>query len=188
MNPNELSCVLEAVLFASGDPMQIDRLCTVLGCDRESLESAAKALSDMYDSDRRGIKLLRLEDRLQLCSRADYSRQVRAALEVRKSTPLSQSSLETLAIVAYKQPVTKVYIEQVRGVDSSYTVNSLIEKGFIEEAGKLDAPGRPNLYVTTDKFLRVFGISSLDELPSREELEGLPKPENDPALIPGELQ
>ena len=163
---NELECTLEAVLFAAGDSVSEGKLCAVLQTDRETLREAAKHLSDSYDFDRRGICLLRLDDRYQLASRRDYAPAVRSALETRKPQTLTPAALEVLAIVAYRQPVTRAYIEQIRGVDSSYTVNSLVDKGLIQECGKLDVPGRPNLYRTTESFLRSFGLSSVQQLPS----------------------
>ena len=166
MEYNELECALEAVLFASGDSVSEDKLCAVLGVDKQTLAQLAKNLADYYDFNRRGIRLIQLENRYQLCSRGDYATQVRNTLENRKPGSLTQSALEVLAVVAYKQPVTKTYIEQVRGVDCSYTVNSLCDKNLIEECGRLDVPGRPILYRTTENFLRSFGISGIDQLPN----------------------
>ena len=168
----ELECALEAVLFAAGEPVPDQKLCAVLGVDRQTLTAAAKRLADEYDFSRRGIRLLALENAYQLCSRADYAEQVRAVLETRRAPILSASALEVLAIIAYKQPVTKTYIEQVRGVDSSGTVNTLCDKGLIEDCGRLDVPGRPILYRTTDGFLRSFGLSSISDLPALSEALG----------------
>lgn len=165
----ELECALEAILFAAGDSVSESKLCAVLDTDKKTLALAAKNLADEYDFSRRGIRLLVLENAYQLCSRADYAQQVRAALETRRAPTLSSSALEVLAIIAYKQPITKTYIEQVRGVDSSGTVNTLVEKGLIEDCGRLDVPGRPILYRTTEGFLRSFGLSSLSELPELSE-------------------
>lgn len=171
MEANELQCALEAVLFAAGEPVAVDKLCQVLEVPEQALHEAAQALAGEYDYGRRGIKLVRLEDRYQLCSRADYAPWVRRTLETRRAPVLSAAALEVLAIAAYRQPVTRVYIEQVRGVDSSYTIRSLCEKGLLEECGKLDVPGRPTLFRTTGDFLRSFGLSSLTELPEIEGLE-----------------
>ena len=168
----ELECALEAVLFAAGEPVPDQKLCAVLGVDRQTLTAASKRLADEYDFSRRGIWLLALETAYQLCSRADYAEQVRAVLETRRAPTLSASALEVLAIIAYKQPVTKTYIEQVRGVDSSGTVNTLCDKGLIEDCGRLDVPGRPILYRTTDGFLRSFGLSSISDLPALSEALG----------------
>lgn len=162
---HELECTLEAVLFAAGDSVSEGKLCAVLQVDKAQLQQAAQRLADSYDYDRRGIRLLHLDDRYQLASRGDYAPSVRAVLETRKPPALSSSALEVLAIVAYKQPVTKAYIEQIRGVDSAYTVGSLVDKGLIEDCGRLDVPGRPILYRTTESFLRSFGLNSVSQLP-----------------------
>ena len=156
---------LEAILFAAGDSISAEKLCAVLNIDRQALEACVSELADFYDYNMRGMRLVRLDDRYQLVSRAEYADVVRKALESGRPPILSQSALEVLAIIAYKQPVTRQYVEQVRGVDSSYTIGMLAEKGLIYEAGRLDVPGRPILYRTTDDFLRCFGLSSLRELP-----------------------
>ena len=161
----ELTSALEAILFASGESIPVARLSLVLGKDEDEILTCAEELAQLYEREGRGIRLLRLEDRLQLCSAPEYASCIARALEQRKAPQLSQSALETLAIAAYFQPVTRAYIDQVRGVDSSYTVSTLIERGLIEVAGRLDVPGRPALLKTTDAFLRTMGVSSLDELP-----------------------
>lgn len=168
---SELECALEAVLFAAGDSVGEAKLCAVLQTDKQALRTAAQSLSDYYDFNRRGLKLLRLDDRYQLASRADYAPMVRSALETRKPQSLTPAALEVLAIVAYKQPVTKTYIEQVRGVDSSYTLSSLAEKGLVRDCGRLDVPGRPILYQTTELFLRSFGLNSVSQLPSLDSFD-----------------
>ncbi len=165
---NELECALEAVLFASGDSVSEGKLCAVLQTDKATLRTAAQNLADYYDFNLRGIKLLHLDDRYQLSSRADYAQMVRSALETRKPQSLTPAALEVLAIVAYKQPVTKIYIEQVRGVDSTYTLSSLVDKGLVEDCGRLDVPGRPILYQTTEVFLRSFGLNTVSQLPALE--------------------
>lgn len=170
MNIKEAETIIEAILFASGEPVPVDRLCAVLGIDRQTIDSVINRLADYYSFERRGISLLRLENSVQLCSRAEYSEYIRKTLETRRAPSLSQVSLEVLSIVAYRQPTTKSQIEQIRGVDSSYTVNSLAEKGLIEECGRLDVPGRPVIYRTTTDFLRCFGLSSIDELPELPDL------------------
>lgn len=172
MEFHELTCTLEAVLFASGDSMSENKLCAVLGVDKDKLREAARELADYYDYERRGIRLLRLDDRYQLSSRADYAQQVRNALETRRPPQLSASALEVLAIVAYRQPTTKAYVEQVRGVSSDYTIASLAEKGLLEDCGRLDVPGRPILYRTTERFLRTFGLNALSQLPTLDVLSG----------------
>jgi segregation and condensation protein B len=172
----ELECALEAVLFAAGDSVSEGKLCAVLDCDKQTLRTAAQNLADYYDFNLRGIKLLKLDDRYQLSSRADYAQAVRNTLETRKPQNLTPAALEVLAIVAYKQPVTKIYIEQVRGVDSAYTLSSLVDKGLVEDCGRLDVPGRPILYQTTETFLRAFGLSSVSQLPALESF-GEPDPQ-----------
>ena len=172
----ELECALEAVLFAAGDSVSEGKLCAVLDCDKQTLRAAAQNLADYYDFNLRGIKLLKLDDRYQLASRADYAQAVRSTLETRKPQNLTPAALEVLAIVAYKQPVTKIYIEQVRGVDSAYTLSSLLDKGLVEDCGRLDVPGRPILYQTTETFLRAFGLSSVSQLPALESF-GEPDPQ-----------
>ena len=168
----ELTSALEAILFASGESIPTARLSLVLGTDEEEILRCAAALVEEYEQNGRGIRLLRLDDRLQLCSAPEYAPYVAKALEQRKPAQLSQSALETLAITAYFQPVTRAYIDQVRGVDSSYTVSTLLDRGLIAVAGRLDAPGRPALLKTTDVFLRTMGISSLDELPKLPDMSG----------------
>ena len=168
----ELTSALEAILFASGDSIPAARLSLVLGVDEEEILRCASELAERYESEGRGIRLLRLDDRLQLCSAPEYAPYVTKTLEQRRPAQLSQSALEALAIVAYFQPVTRAYIDQVRGVDSSYTVSTLLERGLIEIAGRLDVPGRPSLLKTTDVFLRTMGISSLDELPKLPDMSG----------------
>lgn len=168
MEPNELRLALEAALFAAGEPVRLEKLCAALEAQPRQVEQAAQSLADEYDFGRRGIKLVRMEGSYQLCSRGDYGETVRRVLETRRTALLSAAALEVLAVVAYCQPVAKAYIEQARGVDSAYTVNSLCEKGLIEECGRLDAPGKPVLFRTTPAFLRAFGLSSLEELPALE--------------------
>ena len=174
----ELAPALEAVLFASGEPVPVARLSLVFGVPEEDILVTAGKLAEDYEEKRRGIRLLRLAGTLQLCSAPEYAKLISRVIEHRAAPKLSPSALEALAIIAYFQPVTRAYVEQVRGVDSSYTVSSLAEKGLIEPAGRLDAPGRPTLYKTTEAFLRVMGISSLDELPTLPDMsqsDGLEK-------------
>ena len=161
----ELTSALEAILFASGESIPVARLSLVLGWDEDEILIGAKELAEQYEREGRGIRLLRLDDRLQLCSAPEYAPYIARTLEQRRAPQLSQSALEALAITAYFQPVTRTYIDQVRGVDSSYTVSTLLERGLIEVCGRLDVPGRPSLLRTTDAFLRTMGVSSLDELP-----------------------
>lgn len=170
---NELEAIIEAVLFAAGDAVTVERLQLVLDADRETVETALAALADRYDFERRGVMLARMENKAQLCSRPDYADYIRRAIETRRPPSLSPAALEVLSIVAYRQPVTRAFIEQLRGVDSSNTVSMLADRGLIEECGRLDVPGRPVLFRTTAAFLRTFGIASLAELPSLPELTGV---------------
>ena len=161
---------LEAILFAAGEPVPVSRISLVLGVSEEEVLEAAQELQILLDEDGHGICLIRLADKLQLCSRAETASAVTKILEQRKPPVLSSAAMETLAIVAYYQPVTAAYISRIRGVDSSYSVSSLTEKGLIESKGKLEAPGRPTLYGTTDLFLRTMQISDLSELPKLPEI------------------
>ena len=162
---SDLISAVEAVLFAAGDSVPVSRLSLVLGVEESEIDACAKQLQHLYEHEQRGMRILRLEDKLQMCSSPEYSGLISKILEQRKPPMLSQAALETLAVTAYFQPVTRAYIEQVRGVDSSYTVSVLCERGLIEECGRLDTPGKPLIYRTTPEFLKSFGISSLDELP-----------------------
>ena len=161
----DLTSAIEAILFAAGDSVPLARLSLVLGVSEQDVETSVKMLQESYTQQQRGMRILRLEDKVQMCSAPEYASFISKTLEQRKPPVLSQPALETLAVVAYFQPVTRAYIEQVRGVDSSYTVGVLNERGLIEECGRLEVPGRPVLFRTTDVFLRTMGISSLDELP-----------------------
>ena len=165
MDLKELEAALEGVLFAAGEPVGVERLCLGLETDRPTLDAVAQRLMDRYRYERRGIRLLRLDASYQLCSAPEQAECIRRTLEGRKPARLSQPALEVLAIIAYYQPVTRVYVDQIRGVDSAYTVGLLLERELIEESGRLAVPGRPILYRTTRNFLRSFGLSSLEELP-----------------------
>ena len=178
MEQNELDSVLEAILFASGEPVSADRIAAVLGLAPETVLEGAQRLADAYSFSRRGLRVVRTDRDMQMCSAPEYSGEISRVLEQRKPPRLSQPSLEVLAIVAYFQPVTRAYIDNIRGVDSSYTVSQLAERGLIEACGRLDVPGRPTIYKTGDLFLRTMGISSLEELPVLPDLgedEGLVK-------------
>ena len=168
----ETESAIEGILFASGEPVQIDRICMALELDRPTAEQILQKLMDHYAYERRGVRLLRIEDSWQLCSAPDYADVIRKAFEIRKPAKLSQPALEVLTIIAYYQPTTRAYIDQVRGVDSSYTVSMLLERGLIEDCGHLQVPGRPRLYRTTKAFLRTFHLTSLEDLP---EIPGLEK-------------
>lgn len=177
----DISSAIEAILFAAGDSIPIDRLSLILGTPEDEVSLIAHELAERYEREGRGMRVLRLDDRLQMCSAPEYAPYITRALEQRKPPMLSQPALETLAVVAYFQPVTRAYIDQVRGVDSSYTVGVLAERGLIEVCGKLDVPGRPSLFRTTDVFLRTMGIEKLSELPPLPDMsstEGIEKLQN----------
>lgn len=165
MELKEMEAALEAILFAAGEPVAVERICLTLDLDKATVEAVCQRLADKYSYERRGLRLVRMETSYQLCSAPEYAPFIRKAFESRKPAKLSQPALEVLSIIAYYQPVTRAYIDQVRGVDSSYTVGLLQERELIEEAGRLAVPGRPIQYRTTKNFLRSFSLSSLDELP-----------------------
>ena len=165
MDLKELESAIEGILFAAGDPVPVERICLTLGQDRETVDSVCQRIADGYSYERRGIRLVRLDGSWQMCSAPEQAEYIRKTLENRKPARLSQPALEVLAIIAYFQPVTRAYIEQIRGVDSSYTVGLLLERELICEAGRLAVPGRPMQFKTTKNFLRSFGLASLDDLP-----------------------
>ena len=165
MTLNEMIPAFEAVLFAAGEPVEIEKFCTVFEVDTETGESVMDMLSDRLEDSGSSVKVVRLDFSYQLCTRKEYAENIRAVLDLRRKAPLSQAALEVLAVIAYNQPVTKAYVEQVRGVDCSGVVSTLVEKGLLEEKGRLELPGRPLLYGTTQNFLRCFGLKNLDELP-----------------------
>ena len=168
MNTQEMIPIIEAILFAAGFPVPYEKIAEACAVTVDELKQVLDSEAFQYTG--RGIRLIRFEDACQLCTNEIYERQVKQALGMRSGGALSASALETLAIVAYNQPVTKSFIEQVRGVDCSYAVTTLCEKQLIEVTGRLDVPGKPNLYGTTETFLRCFGLSSLEELPKNEVL------------------
>ncbi|OUN07960.1 SMC-Scp complex subunit ScpB [Flavonifractor sp. An92] len=161
----EVESAIEAVLFASGEPVGVERLCMALDLDRVSVDGACRRLADRYRFERRGMRLLQLGTSYQLCSAPEHAEVIRRALESRRPARLSQTALEVLAVIAYFQPITRAYIDQIRGVDSAYTVSMLVDRGLIEECGRLPVPGRPIQYRTTQAFLRSFGLSNLNDLP-----------------------
>ena len=178
MDELELKAAVEAMIFASGEPVPAARISLVLGVPEQDVFDCADKLAEEYETEGRGIRLLRLDKSLQMCSAPQYARQIARVIEHRAPPKLSPPALETLAVVAYFQPVTRAYVDEVRGVDSSYTVSSLVEKGLIEPTGRLEAPGRPTLYKTTEAFLRVMGVSELSELPKLPDMastDGLEK-------------
>ena len=165
MELKEIESAVEGILFAAGESVGVERLCLALEIDRATADAVCLRLADYYRYERRGIRLLRLENCYQLCSAPEFADNIRKAFESRRPARLSQPALEVLAVIAYYQPVTRAYIDQVRGVDSAYTVNLLLERDLIEECGRLAVPGRPIQYRTTQTFLRSFGLSNLEELP-----------------------
>ena len=171
MDMREMEAAAEGILFAAGESVEIKRLCLALDADRSTVEEILRRLGDYYAFERRGIRLICMEDSYQLCSAPDYADVIRKAFEIRKPARLSQPALEVLTIIAYYQPTTRAYVDQVRGVDSAYTVGLLLERGLIEECGRLQVPGRPILYRTTKHFLRSFHLNSLDDLPEIPGLE-----------------
>ena len=170
MDSNELQRAIEAILFASGERIEISRLSEVLEADPDEIQKAADELANNLAFERRGIRVLKLEDGYQMVSSGEMADYVSKALETRKPPKLSSSQLETLTIIAYYQPATKALVEQIRGVDSSYSVGALLNKKLIEESGRLNVPGRPIQYKTTANFLRTFGIESLEALPAIEKV------------------
>ena len=186
MEQTELQRAIEAILFAAGERVEVSRLSTALEVDPDEIISAANALADTYAFERRGIRILRLDKGYQMVSSGEMAEYVTKTLETRKPPKLSSSQLEALTIVAYYQPATKAMGEQIRGVDSSYSISALINKKLIEEAGRLNVPGRPILYRTTPDFLRTFGLESLEELPPIDKIDfGEPIVEDAPAVEEG---
>ena len=167
----EIEAAVEGILFASGEPVHIDRICLAAELDRPTAELVLQKLMDYYSFERRGMRLLRLEDSWQLCSAPEYADVIRRAFEIRKPAKLSQPALEVLTIIAYYQPTTRAYVDQIRGVDSSYTVGLLLDRHLIEECGRLQVPGRPRLYRTTKAVLRAFHLNSLEDLPEMPGME-----------------
>lgn len=182
MEQIEIQRIAEAILFAAGERIEISRLASVLEVDQEEIVQAVDALADEFAFNRRGVRILKLASGYQMVSSGEMADYVTKALETRKPPRLSASQLETLTIVAYYQPATKAMVEQIRGVDSAYSVGALLNKKLIEEAGRLNVPGRPILYRTTPDFLRTFGLRSLEELPAIEKVS-LGEPIVDPNQI-----
>lgn len=186
MEQNDIQRAIMAILFAAGECVGVDRLAQTLELDTDEIHTNCKYLMDTLAFNRSGIRIVRLENAYQMCSSSEMAGHVTKALETRKPPRLSASQLETLTVIAYYQPATKAYVEQIRGVDSSYSVGALLNKKLIEECGRLNVPGRPFLYRTTPDFLRTFGLQSLDELPEIEllnfksghqlEMEGMDAP------------
>lgn len=177
---------LEAMLFAAGDPVEASKLAEVLDIDIESVTKMLGHLGALYDERESGLMLIKIDNKYQLCTREKHSEEVRKLLEIKKNTPLSNAAFEVLAIIAYNKTVTRSFVEQVRGVDCSGPISSLVQKGLIEEKGRLNLPGRPLIYGTTDRFLRCFSLNSLDdlpELPKTEEVENIAKDDSQTSLF-----
>lgn len=178
--------MMEAILFACGDPIDIDKLAQALNTEEENVLELSRTLQAKYNKEESGIHLLQLDHTLQFAVNPVFLTPVRTALDLRSSAPLSQAAMEVLAVIAYNQPVTKAFVEQVRGVDCSGPISGLVQKGLIEEKGRLDLPGRPLVYGTTDRFLRCFSLNSLDDLPdlpSTEEVEQIAKDNGQTSLF-----
>lgn len=182
MEIKEYRAAIEAILFANGEPVSAARLAEVLELDEETVHRIAADLMSEMLARGGGIYMVKLDDQYQLCTRKEYADAVRRSLDIRRNTPLSQAAMEVVAIVAYNQPVTKAFIEQVRGVDCSAVIQGLMQKNLIEEKGRLELPGRPLLYGTTPVFLRCFGVSGLQELPP------LPQKEEEARMVETTLE
>lgn len=165
MSEEHMTGQVEAILFAGGEAVALDRIAQVLGVRTYAVETIVAKLQEKYNTPESGVHLLVLGDSAQFCTNPAFIEPVRAALDLKRNTPLSQAAMEVLAVVAYNQPVTKAFVEQVRGVDCSGVVASLMQKGLLEERGRLELPGRPLLYGTTETFLRCFQLGSIDQLP-----------------------
>ncbi|MCI9408242.1 MAG: SMC-Scp complex subunit ScpB [Oscillospiraceae bacterium] len=172
MKINEGISAVEAILFAHGEPIEAEKLCAAAGVEADMPEKLVQLLVDRYESTGSALTVLKLGNSYQLAVKAEFFDYVRAALESKKNTPLSPAAMEVLTIIAYNQPVTKGFVEHVRGIDSSSVVNSLVDKNLLEEAGRLDVPGKPIAYKTTSAFLRCFQLSSLDDLPALPDSDG----------------
>lgn len=185
-NTEKIISSIEAMLFAAGDPVEVTKLADILEIDIETAEKMLGYLSALYDERNSGIMLIRIENKYQLCTREEYNEEVRKLMEIKKNAPLSNAAFEVLAIIAYNKSVTRSFVEQVRGVDCSGPISSLVQKGLIEEKGRLDLPGRPLVYGTTDRFLRCFSLNSLDdlpELPKSDEVEQITQDTNQTSLF-----
>lgn len=172
MKINEGIAVIEAILFAHGEPIEAEKLCSAAGIEEDTLIKLIQLLGDRYEAEESALTVMKLGNSYQLAVKADFIDYVRAALETKKNTPLSPAAMEVLTIIAYNQPVTKGFVEHIRGIDSSSVVNSLVEKNLLEEAGRLDVPGKPIAYRTTPAFLRCFQLTSIDDLPPLPNSEG----------------
>ena len=186
---DNLVSTIEAMLFASGDPVEASKLAEVLDIDIETVEKMLGHLSALYDERSSGLMIIRIDNKYQICTREKYSEEVRKLMEIKKNTPLSNAAFEVLAVIAYNKTVTRSFIEQVRGVDCSGPISSLVQKGLIEEKGRMDLPGRPLIYGTTDRFLRCFSLNSLEDLPDlpkNDEIDSIAKDESQTSLFDNE--
>lgn len=165
MEAEKLKSAIEAILFACGTPAELTKIAQALEIKEEKAEELLKSLMEDYSSRKSGIKIVRLGKSYQMCTEKEYAEIIRTVLDLRRNSPLSQAALEVLAIIAYNQPVTKAFVEQIRGVDCSGVVSSLVARELIEEKGRLELPGRPLIYGTTENFLRCFNVSDVSELP-----------------------
>lgn len=188
MKVDEMQAVVEAILFACAEPIEYERIAEALEIEPEYAENLLINLGASLDERNSGICLIRMDNQFQLCTRSQYSDKVRAVLEIKKNTPLSTAAFEVLAVVAYNQPVTKSFVEQVRGVDCSGVMSTLCQKGLVEEKGRLDLPGRPLLYGTTPEFLKCFSIETLDDLPDLPDREDIPKKQELPDQLTLDLE
>ncbi len=185
---NDLQAAAEAILFAAGEPFELSKIADTLEIGVDFAETIMKNLSDSLDKRGSGLCVLKLDDKYQMCTRKEYAEIIRAVLDLKRNAPLSQAAFEVLAVVAYNQPVTKSYIEQVRGVDCTGVISTLCQKGLLEEKGRLELPGRPLLYGTTPDFLKCFCISSLSELPELPEHEKAEPAEVNPNQLKFDLK
>lgn len=160
-----LECILECILFAAGEAVKTEKLAEIADTDKKSVTDAMKKLADFYNEQRRGFSVIEIDDGYQICTRPEYYPYVQALAGMRRQQGLSNAALESLSIIAYNQPITRAAIEYVRGVNSDGAVARLLERGLIEERGRLDSPGKPILFGTTNEFLRTFGLKSLEDLP-----------------------
>lgn len=172
MKINEEISIVEAILFASGEPIEANRIAAAAGIEPDMVFKIVQLLNDRFEKDGSSMQVIKLSDSYQLCVKAEYIDYIRAAMETKKAAPLSPAAMEVLTIIAYNQPVTKGFVEHIRGIDSSSVVNSLVEKNLLEEAGRLDVPGRPIAYRTTSAFLRCFQLGSIDDLPAIPNSDG----------------
>jgi len=165
MQLNEKAAIVEAILFASGEPVDENRIAEAAQLEKSDVTAVVKILNERYTDNSSALNIIRLGSKYQMCTRKEYSDYIKAAMESKKQAPLSNAAMEALTVIAYNQPVTKSFVENVRGIDSSSVINTLVEKGLLEEDGRLNVPGRPVAYKTSDNFLRCFGLTSLDDLP-----------------------